>query len=107
MVALSSTSIAAPRALASDQARRLAEMLWEDERLKGKVSAGLYVGGNGQHGAADADHLEALFDQDDEPVDGVLLAEVVVIQSAQQLATQRPAQVQGAGNNRPAPDRVR
>lgn len=44
-------------ALASDQARRLAEILWNDERLKDTVSAGLYVGGNGGHGVADAEHL--------------------------------------------------
>ncbi|MEQ8765796.1 MAG: DEAD/DEAH box helicase [Planctomycetota bacterium] len=44
-------------ALATDQARRLAETLWDDERLRGQVSAGLYVGGKGQHGAADRDHL--------------------------------------------------
>ena len=44
-------------ALATDQARRLAKVLWEDERLKGKVSAGLYVGGKGEHGVPDADHL--------------------------------------------------
>ena len=44
-------------ALASDQARRLAETLWTDGRLRGEVTAGLYVGGNGQHGAADQQHL--------------------------------------------------
>ena len=44
-------------ALASDQARRLAQMLWDDDRLRGKVTAGLYVGGKGQHGAADREHL--------------------------------------------------
>lgn len=44
-------------ALASDQARRLAKILWEDERLKDTVSAGLYVGGHGQHGVTDAEHL--------------------------------------------------
>jgi DEAD/DEAH box helicase domain-containing protein len=44
-------------ALASDQAKRLAEMLWDDDRLRGKVTAGLYVGGKGQHGAADREHL--------------------------------------------------
>lgn len=44
-------------ALASDQARRLAGMLWDDERLRGEVTAGLYVGGKGQHGAADGEHL--------------------------------------------------
>ena len=31
-------------ALASDQAKRLAETIWNDERLKGKVTAGLFVG---------------------------------------------------------------
>lgn len=31
-------------ALASDQAKRLAEVIWNDERLKGKVTAGLFVG---------------------------------------------------------------
>ena len=31
-------------ALASDQAKRLAETIWKDERLKGKVTAGLFVG---------------------------------------------------------------
>ncbi|MDG1500423.1 MAG: DEAD/DEAH box helicase [Planctomycetota bacterium] len=44
-------------ALASDQALRLAKMLWEDERLKGVVSAGLYVGGGGQHGVASKTNL--------------------------------------------------
>ncbi len=38
-------------ALASDQARRLAATLWDEERLRGQVTAGLYVGGKGQHGA--------------------------------------------------------
>lgn len=31
-------------ALASDQAKRLAEAIWTDDRLKGKVTAGLFVG---------------------------------------------------------------
>lgn len=31
-------------ALASDQAKRLAEAIWEDERLRGTVTAGLFVG---------------------------------------------------------------
>ncbi len=44
-------------ALASDQARRLAALLHDDERLRGKVSAGLYVGGQGRHGVADREHL--------------------------------------------------
>ncbi len=44
-------------ALATDQAGRLAEMLWNDERLKGEVSAGLYVGGKGRHAVADEKHL--------------------------------------------------
>ena len=44
-------------ALVSDQAGRLAQTLWDDERLQGQVTAGLYVGGKGQHGAADREHL--------------------------------------------------
>lgn len=31
-------------ALASDQAKRLAETIWKDARLKGKITAGLFVG---------------------------------------------------------------
>ena len=31
-------------ALATDQAKRLAEIIWEDERLKGEISAGLFIG---------------------------------------------------------------
>ncbi|MFN9112806.1 MAG: DEAD/DEAH box helicase [Bacteroidota bacterium] len=31
-------------ALATDQAKRLAETIWNDERLKGKISAGLFIG---------------------------------------------------------------
>lgn len=38
-------------ALATDQAKRLAEMIEEDERLKGKITAGLFIGeGNGAKG---------------------------------------------------------
>ncbi|MEO8255689.1 MAG: DEAD/DEAH box helicase, partial [Flavobacterium sp.] len=38
-------------ALATDQAKRLAEMIYEDKRLKGKISAGLFIGeGNGPKG---------------------------------------------------------
>ena len=44
-------------ALAGDQARRLAQTLWDDERLRGKVTAGLYVGGKGEHGVVTRDHL--------------------------------------------------
>ncbi|MBK8979633.1 MAG: DEAD/DEAH box helicase [Planctomycetes bacterium] len=44
-------------ALASDQARRLAQTLWADQRLRGVVSAGLYVGGKGRHKTASAEHL--------------------------------------------------
>jgi DEAD/DEAH box helicase domain-containing protein len=44
-------------ALASDQARRLAETIWDDPRLRGKVSAGLFVGGEGRHGAASRQQL--------------------------------------------------
>ena len=31
-------------ALATDQAKRLAESIWADERLKGKLSVGLFIG---------------------------------------------------------------
>jgi len=31
-------------ALASDQAKRLAETIWSDERLKGKITSGLFIG---------------------------------------------------------------
>jgi DEAD/DEAH box helicase domain-containing protein len=31
-------------ALATDQAKRLAEAIWNDERLKGKITAGLFIG---------------------------------------------------------------
>lgn len=31
-------------ALATDQAKRLAEIIWKDERLKGKITAGLFIG---------------------------------------------------------------
>ena len=31
-------------ALASDQAKRIAQAIWEDERLRGRVTAGLFVG---------------------------------------------------------------
>ena len=44
-------------ALATDQARRLAKTLWDDRRLKGTVTAGLYVGGKGSHQVADREHL--------------------------------------------------
>ncbi|MBL4771894.1 MAG: DEAD/DEAH box helicase, partial [Planctomycetes bacterium] len=44
-------------ALATDQARRLAKVLWDDDRLKGVVTAGLYVGGEATHPIADRDHL--------------------------------------------------
>lgn len=36
-------------ALASDQARRLAQTIWEDERLRGRVTAGLFVGEGTTH----------------------------------------------------------
>lgn len=38
-------------ALATDQAKRLAEMIHEDDRLRGKITAGLFIGeGNGPKG---------------------------------------------------------
>ncbi len=44
-------------ALASDQARRLAETIWGDARLKGQVRAGLFVGGEGRVQVATRDQL--------------------------------------------------
>ncbi len=46
-------------ALASDQAARLAEILWENERLRGQVRAGIYVGGKSAqtHSAPGPDYL--------------------------------------------------
>lgn len=37
-------------ALATDQAKRLAEAIWADERLRGKVTAGLFIGEGKQRG---------------------------------------------------------
>lgn len=40
-------------ALATDQAKRLAEIIWNDERLQGQVTAGLFIGeGGGKKGTA-------------------------------------------------------
>ncbi len=40
-------------ALATDQAKRLAEIIWNDERLQGQVTAGLFIGeGAGKKGTA-------------------------------------------------------
>jgi DEAD/DEAH box helicase domain-containing protein len=44
-------------ALATDQGRRIASILWRDERLRGNVTAGLYVGGKGDHKQSDEFHL--------------------------------------------------
>lgn len=46
-------------ALASDQATRLAKMLWNDPRLKGQLTAGMYIGGEGEglHRTLGPDHL--------------------------------------------------
>ncbi|MFB6373452.1 MAG: DEAD/DEAH box helicase, partial [Bradymonadaceae bacterium] len=44
-------------ALAGDQARRIAGILWDDERLRGEVSAGLYIGDDGGHATSGEEHL--------------------------------------------------
>lgn len=46
-------------ALATDQAGRLAAAIWQNERLRGQVSAGLYIGGESQspHTQMGASHL--------------------------------------------------
>lgn len=53
-------------ALASDQAGRFADTIFRDERLRGRVKVGLFVGGKGQHRTMgpshvidDSDHLRA------------------------------------------------
>jgi len=35
-------------ALATDQAKRLAEIIWNDDRLKGKITVGLFIGTHGK-----------------------------------------------------------
>jgi DEAD/DEAH box helicase domain-containing protein len=44
-------------ALASDQAERIARELHDDPRLRGVVTAGLYIGGTGTHSVSDRKHL--------------------------------------------------
>ncbi len=44
-------------ALASDQAQRFAETIHGDERLRGRVRVGLFVGGKGQHREMGRDHV--------------------------------------------------
>src|SRR5690606_6562545 len=47
-------------ALASDQARRLAEIVWGDEArqpMRGKLDVGMYVGGKGTHKLMGPDHV--------------------------------------------------
>jgi DEAD/DEAH box helicase domain-containing protein len=44
-------------ALAADQARRLAKEIWNEPRLKGRVTAGLYIGGDGDHKVMGPDFL--------------------------------------------------
>ncbi len=44
-------------ALASDQARRMAEIVHADERLRGRLRIGLFVGGEGRHREMGRDHV--------------------------------------------------
>ena len=44
-------------ALSSDQARRFAQVIAEDPRLKGRATVGLYIGENGQHGTMGPDYV--------------------------------------------------
>src|SRR5581483_3997696 len=44
-------------ALAGDQAGRLGKTIWGDQRLRGRVSAGMYIGDNGPHGTMGPDHI--------------------------------------------------
>ena len=45
-------------ALATDQAKRLAEIIYNDERLRGKVTAGLFIGKGKQHAVYKAEMTE-------------------------------------------------
>ena len=44
-------------ALAADQARRLAKEIWGEPRLKSRVTAGLYIGGDGDHRVMGLDNI--------------------------------------------------
>jgi len=46
-------------ALATDQAERLAKIIWHDDRLRGQITAGMYIGGDDRelHRAMDGKHL--------------------------------------------------
>jgi len=44
-------------ALASDQARRIAEIIHSDARLQGRLRVGLFVGGEGRHREMGKDHV--------------------------------------------------
>lgn len=44
-------------ALASDQAQRFAETIFNDDRLRGRIRVGLFVGGKGQHREMGRDHV--------------------------------------------------
>ena len=44
-------------ALAADQARRLAKEIWTDPRLKGRITAGMYVGGKGNDKVMGEEHV--------------------------------------------------
>jgi DEAD/DEAH box helicase domain-containing protein len=44
-------------ALAADQARRLAKEIWNDPRLKGRITAGMYVGGKGEDKTMGPEHV--------------------------------------------------
>jgi DEAD/DEAH box helicase domain-containing protein len=44
-------------ALAADQAQRFAETIWSEERLRGRIRVGLFIGGEGAHGEMGRDHV--------------------------------------------------
>ena len=44
-------------ALAADQAGRFASTIWNDERLRGRIRVGLFVGGDGTHRDMGPDHV--------------------------------------------------
>jgi DEAD/DEAH box helicase domain-containing protein len=50
-------------ALAADQAQRFADTIWNEERLRGRVRVGLFVGGEGQHADMGRDHVVDINDR--------------------------------------------
>ncbi|MFN7698896.1 MAG: DEAD/DEAH box helicase [Deltaproteobacteria bacterium] len=84
-------------ALAADQAGRFASTIWNDERLRGRIRVGLFVGGHGVHREMGPDHV---VDDNDrlraEPPD-ILLTNYRMLD----LLLQRPKDARLWAHNRP------